>query len=276
MEAPIGQGNKHDVPEKRDMNIDGRFRLVREFFSSPAGPSAGRSMNHVVGAAVVGLILIGLADTPSPPEEKTGTRPGDHILWQSVVDRVRAGRGYYDAMEGSLKDLGYKLRPFANFRLPALAVFTAMFPDNTIPRALLVSLALLTAGLWTFRAESILGGVLTGLALLFPVLYSAAPPSVVLHDVWTGLLIALSLASKDWRLRLFFGVLALAIREHAIVFAGVSRLEVSAAFVSTEYHCDHSLETGLCFRPLNRYNTFLGLGSHMPGYDGIGQGDVMA
>ena len=85
-------------------------------------------------AATALLILIGLADLPLSPEElHPGDTRIDAALTQGVIDHMRAGTGYYDAMETALRTQGYALRPFPAFRLPLLAKFTAMFPTNAGP-----------------------------------------------------------------------------------------------------------------------------------------------
>ncbi len=175
-------------------------------------------------AGFVLLVLIGLTNLPLPPEQiHPGSTSSDAVLWQNVIDRMRAGGGYYDSMELALRTLGYRLKPFVNFRPPALASFAALFPTNTGPQIFLTALSLAVFVAWTLRMRS-WGTLLAAVALLtFPIVYCLTPQGVVYHDTWVGLLIALALAvhPRHWRISLVCGVLALAIREHAVVFAGV-------------------------------------------------------
>jgi len=180
----------------------------------------------LAGAAL--LMVAGLIDLPLPPEQiHPGDTRSDTELTQSVIDRMRAGTGYYDAMETALRTQGYALRPFPAFRLPLLAKFTAMFPTNTGPRVLLIALSLAVWLTWTLQMQSRWTVLVGGTLLTFPVFFmSYVSTTVLYHDAWAGLLIALGLGlypRSRWA-AVACGVIAMAIREHAVIFAGVMLL----------------------------------------------------
>jgi len=188
----------------------------------------GRKMrNRLMLAGAALLVLAGLIDLPpSPKTLHPGDTQGDAALTQGVIDRIRAGTGYYDAMETALRTQGYALRPFWSFRLPLLARFTAMFPTNTVPHILLIALSVAVWLIWSLRMESRWTFAIGGSLLTFPILVSWAPQSLLFHDVWAGLLIALGLGLYPrcrWA-ALACGVIALGIREHAAICAGVMLL----------------------------------------------------
>jgi len=178
-------------------------------------------------AATALLILIGLADLPLSPEElHPGDTRIDAALTQGVIDHMRAGTGYYDAMETALRTQGYALRPFPAFRLPLLAKFTAMFPTNAGPRVLLITLSLAVWLTWILRMQSRWTLIIGGSLLTFPIAMALVPRALLFHDMWAGLLIALALGlhSRSRWAAVACGVIALGIREHAVIFAGVMLL----------------------------------------------------
>ncbi len=177
--------------------------------------------------AMVGLlILLGLTGAPCdiPPNPRT---TNDAMVEQMVIDRMRNGEGYYSATQGSLRAMGYPLRPFTNFRLPALASIGAAVRYDWIMRSILFGLSCAVAALWIWEIGANAGtgvAVIGGLLLTFPVfLAGCASWAWLIQDTWIGLLIALSLwfYSRTRWAALLCAVLAVAIREHAILFVCV-------------------------------------------------------
>ena len=181
----------------------------------------------MVLAGTLLLVAVALTDLPPSPEEiHPGETRTDAALTQGVIDHMRAGAGYYDAMETALRAQGYAMRPFWSFRLPLLAKFTAAFPTDAVPRLLLVTLSVAVWVVWTLRMESRWSLAVAGGLLTFSVFLAWAPGWLLFHDVWAGLLIALALGlhpRSRWA-AVACGVIALGVREHAVIFAGVMLL----------------------------------------------------
>lgn len=172
--------------------------------STPAGSIASRSVPAAVSA------------TPKANEDLT--------LYRTIVDRVAAGENYYRAAADELRTNDYPLKPFLAFRLPTLAVVSAM-----LGRPLMIALqfALFVAMVWAWwvrldgqfaeNRRRVSGAMLAaaGVAVAFSGRY------VDLHEIWAGSLIALSLAlhrPNRWMASVIVAALALAIRELALPY----------------------------------------------------------
>lgn len=153
-------------------------------------------------AAVALLIAIGLAasDGARAPVAAVAPGTGDVALYQGIVSDMRAGADYYDAAVGEHRERGYPLRPFVTVRLPTLAWLQAALGSETALRLALAGLALMAAGAWAVRlARAGVSPVQFGIALAALSIGGAAafaPGGGWLHEVWAGLLIALSLALR--------------------------------------------------------------------------------
>ncbi len=217
--------SRRGVPDAPDVPQDILSLWARLMAQMKKASDMEQRMPRLILAGVLLLVAIGLTDLPTAPKEVRKNRSGgdDADLEQSIIDQMRAGGTYYATAVTTMRYEGYCLRPFVNIRLPALASFMAIFPTNTIPRAVLIVLSCMVLMLWIAHARSLAMAVLIGVLLLFLILFAVAPDAVRYQDAWAGPLIALALAvhRKDWRLSLLFGILALAIREHALVLAAV-------------------------------------------------------
>lgn len=148
----------------------------------------------------------------------------DLTLYRTIVGRVAAGENYYRAAADELRTNDYPLKPFVAFRLPTLAVVSAL-----LGRPLMIALQFgLFAGMvlaWWVRLDAqfaddrrrVSGAMLAaaGVAVAFSGRY------VDLHEVWAGTLIALSLAlhrPNRWASSVIVAALALAIRELALPY----------------------------------------------------------
>ncbi|WP_084581544.1 hypothetical protein [Sphingomonas azotifigens] len=158
---------------------------------------------------------------------RTADRMTDIGLYERVVASMKGGDPYYVAASDAMRAGGYPLHPFLTMRLPALAAVEAALP-GWASIGLLLALAALTAVAWASRV----GATLTG---LFPravmVLLLAAsmlaffqPGLVLFHEVWAGLLVALSLALRRPGRALeaiALGFAAMLIRETAALYVVV-------------------------------------------------------
>jgi hypothetical protein len=158
--------------------------------------------------------------------------PGTDVsLYVRVIEDVRAGQDYYAATAREQRAARYPLRPFVTVRLPTLAEGLTRLPDAPARRTAARLLALAVVGAWTWRLRDLAGRPLSAAFALVMLLGSAAPalyPSAyVQHELWSGLLLSLSLAvyaPRRWAASLLLALLALSIRELAAPFLAVMGL----------------------------------------------------
>lgn len=195
--------------------------------------------------ALLGVLLLASLTAliaPGPPPvsgnaAQRGDDDADVVLYENIVAGVRGGGNYYAVAADALRAGNYPLKPFVTFRLPTLAVAEAAVPD-------IVTLALL----YTLAA-----GVLLAWSIRLRPAFPRAPPRAIalllmaggvaafvqadlasFHEVWAGLLIALSLALRRpgrWIDAVAIGMIALLIRETAALYVIVM---ASAAWIEGE------------------------------------------
>lgn len=192
--------------------------------------SSSRFATLRLGVAVALSILFALllGSAWIQPGEDSGVRGSgqtDLGLYGAVVDGLRAGGDYYSVAAQELRAGGYPLRPFPAVRLPTLAVVQAALPD-AVPIVALVLLAIATGLAWTRRiGEWFARGTprITALFLLAGGMVAFVQSSLVhFHDLWAGLLIALSLAIRRddrWIEPVAIALCAMLIRETAALYA---------------------------------------------------------
>lgn len=161
----------------------------------------------------------------TPKSYQIAPEDSDLALYDAIVDRMRHGGQYYQVTAQELRAReGYPLRPFVTFRMPTLAKMQALLPQ-IVGTALLYLLVAAVALAWIVRVMGafpegparIVAALLLGAALFTPVqpiLYSS-------HEVWSGLLIALSLGvwrPGRWVEAVALGTAALLIRELAALY----------------------------------------------------------
>jgi hypothetical protein len=207
-----------------------------------AGLSPGRARTALALLALLLSACLLALRSPSPPAvsgdpANRAEDQADVVLYQTIVEQVRGGGDYYAVTAQALRSGDYPLRPFVTFRLPTLAAVQARLPEpGTV--ALLYLLAAAVAFAWWTR-----------LALAF----GRAPPRFVallllgggmlvfvqaelryFHEIWAGLLIALSLALRRpgrWVEAVAFGLAATLVRETAALYVGVM---AAAAWIEGE------------------------------------------
>ena len=178
-------------------------------------------------AALAGLVLLSWTALVTSAPPATGSAPGDGSdlqLYQSITDAVRHGGRYYAVTAEALRAGGYPLKPFVTFRLPTLAMVQASLPPFATP-ALLYLLAAGTVVAWFQRLRPVFRRP-TGLWLATLLLFAgtAACWQVELapfHEVWAGLLIALSLARyrpDRWAEAVGWALAAALVRETAALY----------------------------------------------------------
>ncbi|WP_066557621.1 hypothetical protein [Croceicoccus bisphenolivorans] len=144
----------------------------------------------------------------------------DLDLYRRIGNRVAAGDDYHAAAANEHRAANYPMRPFFVVRLPTLAWFYAFAGDAGV---LAVTMLLLFANAfaWSARADSAGERVATVLLVLVAGAALINPDIRLLHDMWAGLLLSLSLAlwrPGRWWPALLLAALALFIRELALPF----------------------------------------------------------
>jgi hypothetical protein len=176
--------------------------------------------------AIAALIVVSLhMARPDPREPKARPGRGDLALYLRVIDKVHAGQPYYLAMTADMRANGYPLTPFPAVRPPELTVAMAALPDASARRLALQGLAALVLAAWAKRligervpwaaGLAIMGALATGMVT------AQIPSGYAFHEIWAGLLIALSLALHRpgrWRLSLACALAAVMLRETAAPF----------------------------------------------------------
>ncbi len=197
---------------------------------------------RLVLAGVVVLILAALTVlfVPLPAPDATGAgadRQGDVALYEGIVAAVAHGEDYYRAAADALRAGSYPLRPFLTFRMPGLAVVQGALPLLAII-ALLYALAAVTFWVWYRRIAEALprwpARVVALVLLAAGMLAFVQSGLVAFHEIWAGLLVALSLALRRpgrWVEAAAIGALAMLIRETAALY-----VVVMAALAFVEGH----------------------------------------
>ena len=147
----------------------------------------------------------------------------DLDLYRSVVERIRAGEAYYSVVAQEHRVRGYPLRPFVTVRLPTLAKVMATL-GNRLSQLLLLALSAATLWAWHLRLRGTVSPFQARLAVLLLAIGLTLTPQVrylPLHELWAGVLVALSLAlhrPQRWWPSLAVAAVAVAIRVLALPF----------------------------------------------------------
>ena len=166
-------------------------------------------------------------ETAAPRIAADGEDPArdtDLRLYDRIAERVDAGEGYYTAAVEEQRARDFPVRPGLAVRLPTLAYMTAVFEPWGMG-VLGAVLGVLTLLAWWLRLHDENGGSERRVFVLLLLVIGAGvgfkPQYLALHEVWAGLLIALSLGlhrPRKWHLAWLAAALALMIREHALPF----------------------------------------------------------
>lgn len=171
--------------------------------------------------------------TKSFTESITGTktdvpeRPRDEdlALYDRAIARIQHGEHYYDFIVAEHRRARYPVNPALAVRMPTLAYLDAWLGETgQTVAAILLMLAVLFA--WWRRLGEEPGGAshraLTTALLFVGVSLGLNRYYFVLHELWAGMLLALSFGlhrpGRKWLASLLVAALAVAIREHALPF----------------------------------------------------------
>jgi hypothetical protein len=149
----------------------------------------------------------------------------DGALYAAIVDRVRAGAGYYAAAAEEHRKDGYPTSPPNVFREPTEAVLLARLPGPAARWAALVTLAVAAA----FAARSAVGRtslpertrLAAVLAITAGLSNAGMPDAPYMHEIWASLLIVLSLSAYQMKrpgLAAVLGLGACLVRELALPY----------------------------------------------------------
>lgn len=163
------------------------------------------------------------AENLSQPKAKQ--RDLDLALYDRVIARIRHGERYYDVIAQEHRRADFPLRPGLAVRLPTLVYLDAWLGDaGQMAAATLLMLAVVWA--WWRRLRDEPGGP-EHMRLALALCLVGASLGVnryffTLHELWSGMLLALAFAlhrpGARWGAALAVAALALAIREHALPF----------------------------------------------------------
>jgi len=186
--------------------------------------SATRARTAAVAVAAL-LLVWGLVDARAPQLPLLAGGPNDMAHLRALIDRVRAGEPYYATNAEELRSRGYPTSSPFNWRLPTLTYFQAALPSLRWSIAILTTIGLTTMLLWARLLRGLAIGwkiaAFSILLLTLPVWSWVSSGAAVLHDLWAGQLIALSLACSAAGLvawSLAAGLAAVLIRELALPY----------------------------------------------------------
>ena len=213
------------------------------WLTEPTRFAALRQARAQIALGLLALLLLAclsaLVTAGPPPVSKDPAKRADDkadiLLYESIIAGLRNNGDYYTVTATALRRGDYPLRPFVTFRLPTLAVIQAAIP----PIGSVILLYTLAAGVllaWTIRLRlAFARAPPLAIALVLLIGGMAAFVQVELvnfHEVWAGLLIALSLALRRddrWAHAVAFGLMAMLIRETAALYlltmAGLAVIE---------------------------------------------------
>ena len=167
----------------------------------------------------------GFVENIADTDDYERDRDDDLALYDAAIERIREGANYYAVIHEEHRKAGYPVRPGLAVRLPTLAYLDAWLGDNGQIAAALALLAA-TAIAWWRRLGEEPGGpprrILAMAFLLFGISLGLNRYFFVLHELWSGMLLALAFGlhrpGRKWGWALAVAALAVAIREHALPF----------------------------------------------------------
>ncbi len=216
-------------------------RSLTPFWLSSPSRFAGIRPSHArwvlaLLAVLLGACLTALA-TPGPQpvshdsgisaQDRRADDEADVMLYESIVAGVRAGGNYYAVTAAALRAGDYPLKPFVTFRLPTLAVLQAHLPQPVMI-ALLYVLAAAVMVAWFVRLRGAFARppprAIALILLAAGMVVFVQSDLAGFHEIWAGLLVALSLALRKpgrWAEAVAFGMIAMLTRETAALYVGI-------------------------------------------------------
>lgn len=207
-------------------------RSATFWLATPSRFAALGKVRARIAAGVLVLLLLACLTAlrvPDPAAVSTGpigqSNQTDLMIYEKIVAGVKGGGDYYTVATDTLRAGGYPLRPFLTVRMPPLAVIQAALPAWG-PAALLYLLAAYVGMVWGLRLGDALPRALPRIAALLLLIGSMLAflqaDLAPLHEIWAGLLIALSLGVRRpgrWLEAVAFALVAMLVRETALLYA---------------------------------------------------------
>ena len=190
-------------------------------------PWQARLVLAVTAAVALLFVAITLSPLASGFADAPSRGASDIELYRAEVDRIHEGEGYYDAAAKELTARGYPTRSVFNWRPPLPVWLLGVLPDPRIGRTLLSLLAvaaILFASHFIANDQGLRRGILCGVWLMSALLPCFLGDLYVMHELWAGTLILLSVVAygRDrWAWGATLGFAALAFRELAAPYCGV-------------------------------------------------------
>lgn len=186
--------------------------------------------------AALALIAAGLATGPARERAPPLSGPTDLGLYAYAAQAATHPATFYPSVVAEQRREGYELRPFVTVRPPALSFLLAALGTEGMRRGGLAALAAGSLALWWLRlgpeGETPLARALDVAALASGALPAFAIQAPYMHEVWAGLLISASLATRRkerWAVSVALGLAAALIRELAapylVVMGALALLE---------------------------------------------------
>lgn len=174
----------------------------------------------MIVCALLVLLLVGLLPTSHPAQPESSPKAkGDAFLHLSTIERIAVGDPYYEAVGRELRRGRYPATRVFNWRTPAhfVAVATLSVPvARVLLKVLALAAVLLTILVLARESRGVV--VIGAIAQLGAVATAFKPMAVGVAEVWTGVLIALSLCAyvrHRWTAAAALGVVAVFTRELA-------------------------------------------------------------
>ena len=193
-------------------------------------PQRARIALALLAALLLATLLALASPGPPPVSHDPAARAEDQadvVLYETIVQGIRGGGDYYSVAAQALRAGDYPMRPFVTFRLPTLAVVQAALP-KPVTLGLLYALTASVLLAWYRRLRPAFARMpprLIAMALLCGGLIAFVQGELAsFHEIWAGLLIALSLAVRredKWVEAVAIGLIAMLIRETAALYVGI-------------------------------------------------------
>lgn len=193
-------------------------------------PARARLALAVLALLLLATLLALASPGPPPISHDPAARAADQadvVLYETVVSGIRGGGDYYSVAAQALRQGDFPMQPFVTFRLPTLAVVQAALPQQAT-LALLYALAAGVLAAWFVRLRPAFARApprVIALALLAGGMIAFVQRDLAsFHEIWAGLLIALSLAVRRadrWVEAVAIGLIAMLIRETAALYVAI-------------------------------------------------------
>lgn len=202
-----------------------------------------RAVLAVAAATAIFFVAITLSPLASGFADAPDRGVSDIELYRAEVVRIEHGESYYDAAAAELTARGYPTRSVFNWRMPLPVWALGKLPNPAFGRVMLCILALAGSVLGAqliARERGLRHGVHCGLWLIGGLLPCFLDKLYVMHELWAGVLILLSVLAYGMKRPAWgagFGLAALAVRELAapycalcFVLAVIERRRKEASF----------------------------------------------